>query len=214
MNRFGVALLVIAAALPFVAAQPGHGGQSSCENSHFWFEEKNTCLPEGGPHEHHKPPPEKQCPSDWSWSIKHDCCTPHKPHPPSHPECPKGWGWELSSLCCKSHPSPPKPSGRGGDHGNNGWKRALDMPRSAQQCPMSLNACPISSVNGPTGDFECLDTTNELESCGGCASTGEGQDCTAIKGAWNVACVQGSCAVYTCANGYKRSNDHKSCIPL
>jgi hypothetical protein len=105
------------------------------------------------------------------------------------------------------------------------------MPRSVQQCPLSLNACPISSVNGPTGDFECLDTTNELESCGGCASTDEGQDCTAIKGAWNVACVQGSCAgkysfpnrfesiltfflVYTCANGYKRSNDGKSCIPL
>jgi hypothetical protein len=36
MKRFGVALLVIAAALPLVAAQPGHGGQSSCKNNDFW----------------------------------------------------------------------------------------------------------------------------------------------------------------------------------
>ena len=37
MKRFGVALLVVAAALPFAAAQPGHDGQSSCKNSHFWW---------------------------------------------------------------------------------------------------------------------------------------------------------------------------------
>ncbi|EEB90295.1 hypothetical protein MPER_11515 [Moniliophthora perniciosa FA553] len=55
---------------------------------------------------------------------------------------------------------------------------------------------------------------DELESCGGCASTGEGQDCTAIKGAWNVGCEQGRCAVYTCFAGYKRSADGGSCISI
>lgn len=59
---------------------------------------------------------------------------------------------------------------------------------------MGLDACPIPGAHGLTGDFECLDTTNELESCGGCASIGEGQDCTLIEGAWNVACEQGICA--------------------
>jgi len=52
----------------------------------------------------------------------------------------------------------------------------------------------LSAQNGFTGDFECLDTINELESCGGCASINEGQDCTAIKGAWNVGCEHGRCA--------------------
>jgi hypothetical protein len=44
------------------------------------------------------------------------------------------------------------------------------------------------------GDYECLDTATELESCGGCVSLGSGQDCTAILGAWNVGCEQGHCA--------------------
>ncbi|KIY52742.1 hypothetical protein FISHEDRAFT_8917, partial [Fistulina hepatica ATCC 64428] len=54
----------------------------------------------------------------------------------------------------------------------------------------------------------------DLESCGGCLSTGRGQDCSAIEGAWNVACEQGSCVVYTCTSGYRRSSDGSSCIAL
>ena len=72
-------------------------------------------------------------------------------------------------------------------------KRSTEQ-RLSQLCPTDLTACPITSASGPTSDFECIDTTNELESCGGCASIGEGQDCTAIGGAWNVGCEQGTCA--------------------
>ena len=68
------------------------------------------------------------------------------------------------------------------------------MSRALQLCPKGLSACPIAVPSGLTGDYECLDTAHELESCGGCASTGEGQDCTAIRGIWNVGCVQGRCA--------------------
>jgi hypothetical protein len=89
-------------------------------------------------------------------------------------------------LCCKPHQPPqPRPSGR---------KRAPETSLYSQLCPMSLSACPISSISLIASDYECLDITNELESCGGCASTGEGQDCTAIKGAWNVGCERGTCA--------------------
>ncbi|KAJ3539444.1 hypothetical protein NM688_g6357 [Phlebia brevispora] len=77
-----------------------------------------------------------------------------------------------------------------------------------------MEACPIKGLMSVNGDYECLDTTTELESCGGCASTGAGQDCTAIEGAWNVACNKGSCAVYTCQRGYKVARDGKSCIKL
>ena len=44
-----------------------------------------------------------------------------------------------------------------------------------------------------SGDYECFDIDTELTSCGGCASTGAGQDCTAIPHAWNVACNRGQC---------------------
>lgn len=156
------------------------------------FEEKNCCLPFGGPGSHPAPPAEKQCPPNgWSWSDEQDCCIPHNPRPRHKPppHCSKDWDWESASLCCKPHhPSHPKPSGGAGN-----WKRAPQSPLP-QLCPMGLRACPISGTSTLSSDYECLDTTNELEACGGCASTGEGEDCTAIKGAWNVGCERGTCA--------------------
>jgi len=86
--------------------------------------------------------------------------------------------------------------------------------RAISVCPDNMEVCPINGLTGPSGDVECLDTTAELSSCGGCASTGAGQDCSAIEGVWNVGCEQGVCAIYTCAQGYKRSTDGQSCIKL
>ena len=48
---------------------------------------------------------------------------------------------------------------------------------------------------------ECLDTTQALESCGGCASTGEGRDCTAIPHVGGVGCEAGKCVVFSCKSG-------------
>ncbi len=56
-----------------------------------------------------------------------------------------------------------------------------------------MEACPLKGLTATSNDYECLDTDAELESCGGCASIGAGQDCTAIEGVWNVACTTGSC---------------------
>jgi len=217
ITRFGAALLLIAALLPFVAAKPGHPNSSSCKNDEFWYDEKKCCLPLGGPPSHPEPPPEKKCPhTGWSWNKEQSCCVPHYPLPPSHPspQCPKDWDWFPATFCCQQsshHPSPPPPAHSGG---YGGWKRASHKSRTPQICPQGLSACPIMGTSGLTGDLECLDTANELESCGGCASIGQGQDCTSIKGAWNVACEQGSCTVYTCAAGFRRSDDGKSCISI
>jgi hypothetical protein len=75
-----------------------------------------------------------------------------------------------------------------------------------------LDACPIPTATGLSDDYECLDTSTELESCGGCASLGEGTDCTAIPHAWNVACNRGKCEVSSCAPGYKLSNVGAICV--
>lgn len=55
------------------------------------------------------------------------------------------------------------------------------------------------------GGFECIDTQNELESCGGCIVRGEGEDCTELrrKGALGVGCQAGTCQAFACADGYK-----------
>ncbi|KDQ08475.1 hypothetical protein BOTBODRAFT_118637, partial [Botryobasidium botryosum FD-172 SS1] len=52
----------------------------------------------------------------------------------------------------------------------------------------------------------------ELSSCGGCASTGRGQDCSEIANSWNVGCSSGTCVVYTCEAGYTPSLDRQSCV--
>jgi len=61
-------------------------------------------------------------------------------------------------------------------------------------------------------EIECVDTFSDLKSCGGCASTGAGRDCGAITGAWNVGCEYGECKVYTCTDGYEKSDDGESCV--
>ncbi|GAA5979006.1 hypothetical protein JCM10908_002769 [Rhodotorula pacifica] len=66
-------------------------------------------------------------------------------------------------------------------------------------CPSGETACPIFPR---MGTYECIDTHIELQSCGGCASKGQGEDCTAIKGAQGVTCESGKCLVYSCEPGY------------
>lgn len=65
-------------------------------------------------------------------------------------------------------------------------------------------------------NFECVDTTSNIESCGACAYPlpGQlaGQDCTAIANTLNVACHRSACKVLSCQRGFAVSKDGKSCI--
>jgi len=73
-------------------------------------------------------------------------------------------------------------------------------------CPTGATACPIFPR---MGSWECIDTEIELESCGGCASRSEGEDCTRIKGAQGVTCSSGQCLVFSCQPGYELRKDSK-----
>ena len=80
----------------------------------------------------------------------------------------------------------------------------IEANRENALCPVGLAACPIEGrLNG---EYECLDSTNDIQSCGGCASLGTGQDCTAIRGARWMGCNEGKCEVYSCRAGFKLSN--------
>ena len=175
--------------------------------------DKSCCLPHGGSPNPPSPPKGTGCPSNWEWNTGKNCCVPHHPDQPP-PQCSSGWGWDNGSKCCFPHTTTTKtstPSGKpNGGYGNSGygnsgygnsgygshnsghWKRAHGKARSVSLCPNGMEACPLSS-SGLSDDFQCFDTRTDLESCGGCASTGAGQDCTAIDGAWNVGCKEGQC---------------------
>ncbi|GBE78200.1 Protein priA [Sparassis crispa] len=215
MARFSC-LLLVAAMLPFVFAT----GESSsdCNDDEFMYEAKSCCVKYGGTPSPPTPPAGTQCPSSgWEYHTGKQCCVPHQPisnQPP--PQCNNGWEWnDGSSTCCQSGGSspvslsPPKPSGKKSSPGKSHKRNT--MARRNVLCPNPLEACPIMGLGGLTGDYECLDPQSELESCGGCASTGAGKDCTAIAGVWNVGCEQGRCAIYTCATGYKLAADGQSC---
>lgn len=76
-------------------------------------------------------------------------------------------------------------------------------------CPDSLSACPIPSLQG---GYECVDTTQELENCGGCTVDGAGMDCTSIAGVSGVGCLSGQCVVFSCTEGYRLSSAG-ACVP-
>ncbi|GAA6022597.1 hypothetical protein JCM11491_000696 [Sporobolomyces phaffii] len=83
-------------------------------------------------------------------------------------------------------------------------KRIHDEPwqnlDSQLLCPAGETACPIFPR---MGTYECVDTSSELENCGGCASRSLGEDCTVIKGALGVSCQAGRCNVFTCQPGFE-----------
>lgn len=60
--------------------------------------------------------------------------------------------------------------------------------------------------------MQCLDTSQSLESCGGCASTGEGQDCSKIRGAVGVGCDSGACVVFSCLAGWRPNLTGTRCV--
>jgi len=81
--------------------------------------------------------------------------------------------------------------------------------KQVQFCPSGLSQCPVKGV---LGEYECIDTTSELESCGGCASVGKGKDCNTIAYATTSSCLGGVCVVLACDSGYKISADGESCV--
>jgi hypothetical protein len=79
--------------------------------------------------------------------------------------------------------------------------------KSLAFCAAPMELCPLGG-----GRLECIDTTRNLESCGGCWSTGEGQDCTMIVNADAVGCLNGRCVVKACTAGFKVDTEGAGCI--
>ncbi|GAA5979789.1 hypothetical protein JCM11641_002694 [Rhodosporidiobolus odoratus] len=111
-----------------------------------------------------------------------------------------------------------------------GHKKKVQPPKTL--CPAGETACPIlgsttygdamkhhfsnkgevSGVMAGTGGYECVNTQEALDSCGGCSSTEEGQNCSAIHGSAGVGCYQGVCVVFSCQPGWRPSLDSTKCV--
>lgn len=198
----------------------------------FRYAPKSCCLPQGGPPNPSNPPTGSECPPyGWYWGNDQKCCVPRQPNPP-FPQCSYGWEWSSASDRCQPKSTPPSPNNPQPSNHYSGHKRA-QKHRANSLCPNGMTACPTVGTYGAFSDYECIDTKHELQSCGGCFSTGAGQDCSAIRGAWNVGCEAGKCAgafydyslcpwadqvehlaVYNCMAGYRLSANGAACILL
>ncbi|KZO92360.1 hypothetical protein CALVIDRAFT_308913 [Calocera viscosa TUFC12733] len=94
----------------------------------------------------------------------------------------------------------------------------VNLPGSFS-CPTGLTSCPIPEqfgqplyerdmlevprMTGRTMHGECVDTMNDMDSCGGCATLGEGVQCGQVEGVRETACVAGKCQIFSCGYGYK-----------
>ena len=92
----------------------------------------------------------------------------------------------------------------------------LNANQRGDLCPFGYAACPTEAgsqnLDAATDAYECLDTRNELMSCGGCATLGTGTDCTGIPGALSMGCEEGRCQVYKCGRGWKVSEEGSTCV--
>lgn len=206
VTRLFMAVALFAAVMPSVMA-------SKCPNVNHrtrWFYGKlGHCVFFNGPSPARNPPSNsgKTCPSNWAWSDNAvngiaNGCVPKQPWVTTQtPHCTgknEGWSWS-KWACVKTTVPPPQPT--------HHKRKNTPLP---SKCAVGYTACPVATEDGLNNGFECLDTSAELESCGGCASIGEGQDCTAIPGAWNIACNRGKCEVSSCAPGWTMS--HGRCV--
>ncbi|KAK4688627.1 hypothetical protein P7C73_g1478, partial [Tremellales sp. Uapishka_1] len=182
---------------------------------------------------------------EWFWHASDKVCKPLTPRSPE-PDCSN---WSESSQCCGMGSSPSQAASKGGSGGKGGYGAQVDVKANADvkagghkrdfnarkqlvafpqsnldsmYCPKNLHACSVITASGGAWSYECIDPATELESCGGCASTGEGQDCSLIPHAMSVGCENGVCAgmslrsvwsrspladptypVYTCRSGFR-----------
>ncbi|WVW82317.1 hypothetical protein I302_104323 [Kwoniella bestiolae CBS 10118] len=91
--------------------------------------------------------------------------------------------------------------------------------KRSESCPVGMEKCSVGALGG--GQWECVDTKSDIESCGGCMyptptelnplALSTGTDCTSLPGTNGVSCIQGQCQIQSCAKGFKLANNGTSC---
>lgn len=204
-----------------------HGGPSTpptpprsrdCpKDNWYWNSKQGCCTPR------HENPPEPSCKRGYSWSKGSWCCeenpTPSTTSHSAPSQTPPGgsYGGGYNGGNNGGYNGGNNGGYNGGNNGgyHGGWK-AKRHNRMVERCPRSLTACPIpgATSSNKSSEYECADTYEDLNNCGGCTSLGQGQDCSAIAHSWNVGCEAGACKIYNCSPGYEVSFDGKTCIKL
>ncbi|GAA5986231.1 hypothetical protein JCM5350_007591 [Sporobolomyces pararoseus] len=87
--------------------------------------------------------------------------------------------------------------------------RRSELARREHLCPLGHSYCSLANGLGQ----ECIDTSSNLESCGGCPGKG-GVDCSALPGVAASACVQSQCEIWACDDAHRWSAEDQACVLL
>lgn len=134
------------------------------------------------------------------WSCKQTRCCPDDQIESNGQCCSVGSVWNTNSKSCIA----PSTHARSHKRSLSGQVSLADQEAlnlDIKLCPSMLSACPIKGA--AIGQYECIDSQTDIQSCGGCASLGKGTDCTAIPGVRFTGCSAGECEVYSCLKGYR-----------
>ncbi|WVR09586.1 hypothetical protein IAU60_006656 [Kwoniella sp. DSM 27419] len=82
-----------------------------------------------------------------------------------------------------------------------------------QPCPQGWTACVVPGFSVDT--YECIDTSSDLESCGGCLAgtyhvrdAPVGEDCSRGAAIGHSTCVNGQCEISKCKKGFSLIKGH------
>ncbi|KAI5449350.1 hypothetical protein NCC49_004755 [Naganishia albida] len=183
----------------------------SCPKQWQWDKRTNKCVPVNCES------PEPDCNN---WDEKDQCCQT-KPTPSPKPAPPAknyggGYGYGYKRELREE-----QNAGHGLEMRDSRVKARLNLGQMALHrdeidntfCPAPLKACAVKGSHFATSAewaYECVNTDNEMTSCGGCASEGTGVDCSALTGVRSAGCTQGVCQVLQCYPGYV--NTGSSCV--
>ncbi|KAL0948237.1 hypothetical protein HGRIS_010837 [Hohenbuehelia grisea] len=89
------------------------------------------------------------------------------------------------------------------------------LRRRSLFCPHGKTACGVLGRGAKA--WECVDTMNDLESCGGCAfalnnGDASGVDCSTLPHVSDVSCHKGACVVGRCLPGFTINSDRTACV--
>ncbi|KAG5637302.1 hypothetical protein H0H81_005045 [Sphagnurus paluster] len=104
-----------------------------------------------------------------------------------------------------------------------GVKRITTLAQAKATCKPKQSVCGIAGRED-TFDFECIDTSTTLDSCGGCITphpfyephrkSPAGIDCGRLPGVLTATCEESYCVVTQCRAGQQPSSDNTHCTKL
>ncbi|KAM0756479.1 hypothetical protein T439DRAFT_282484 [Meredithblackwellia eburnea MCA 4105] len=130
----------------------------------------------------------------------------------NHLACASGY-CDPYTLKCSSHVHNPRP-----DLSDSTAPSTSDVETEIAKasCPVGFTVCPVPNEDEGFS-LSCFDTTSSISQCGGCTylatrDSEQGRDCRAAPGVGSVACIDSTCRIFSCDEGYDWDRHSKTCV--